>query len=66
MSRVINRNGPVSEKTRRKVMKVIEQLEYAPNTLASNFRTTDRKSLLAFRGVGPESEAESVRPMHAD
>jgi hypothetical protein len=42
-------------------MKAIEQLEYAPNTLARNFRTTDRKSLLAFRGVGPESAAESVR-----
>ena len=42
-------------------MKAIEQLEYAPNTLARNFRTTDRKSFLAFRGIGPESAAESVR-----
>ena len=47
-------------------MKAIEQLEYAPNTLARNFRTTDRKSLLAFRGVDPKSEAESVRPMRAE
>ena len=53
-------------KARRKVMKAIEQLEYAPNTLARNFRTTDRKSLLAFRGVDPKSEAESVRPMRAE
>ena len=44
----------------------IEQLEYAPNTLARNFRTTDRKSLFAFRAVGPKSEAESVRPMRAE
>ncbi len=42
-------------------MKAIEQLEYAANTLARNFRTTDRKSLLALWGVDPESEAESVR-----
>ena len=47
-------------------MKAIEQLEYATNTLARIFRTTDRKSLLAFRGVGTESEAESVRPMRGE
>ena len=47
-------------------MKAIEQLEHAPNMLARNFRTTDRKSLLAFRGVGAESEAENVRPMRAE
>ena len=47
-------------------MKAIEQLEYAPDMLARNFRRTDRKSLLAFRGVGPESEAESGCPMRAE
>jgi hypothetical protein len=57
--------GVYRKKTRRKVMKAIEQLEYTPKTLARKCRTTDRKSLLAFRGVGAESEAESVRPMRA-
>jgi len=47
-------------------MKAIEQLEHAPNMLARNFRRTDRKSLLAFRAVGPESEAESVCAMRAE
>ena len=32
-----------------------------PQTFALIHVSTDRKSLLALRGVGPESEAESVR-----
>ena len=33
----------------------------ATNATIRNARATDRKSLLALRGVGPECEAESVR-----
>ncbi|KUO74137.1 MAG: hypothetical protein APF77_11510 [Clostridia bacterium BRH_c25] len=46
VSRVINNNGPISEKTRGKVMKVIEQLEYSPNILARNFRTRKTNTII--------------------
>ncbi|HYE84558.1 MAG TPA: LacI family DNA-binding transcriptional regulator [Clostridia bacterium] len=46
VSRVINKNGPVSEKTRQKVMKTIDQLGYAPNTLARNFRTRKTNTII--------------------
>lgn len=36
VSRVINNNPSVNEKTRRKVLKVIEELDYTPNTSAQN------------------------------
>ena len=36
VSRVINDSGYVSEKTRRKVEEVIEELNYKPNELARN------------------------------
>jgi LacI family transcriptional regulator, repressor for deo operon, udp, cdd, tsx, nupC, and nupG len=38
VSRVLSNNINVSKKTREKVLKVIEQLEYKPNRHASNFR----------------------------
>ncbi|UOF90355.1 LacI family transcriptional regulator [Fodinisporobacter ferrooxydans] len=38
VSRVLSNNKNVSKKTKEKVLKVINQLEYKPNRLASNFR----------------------------
>lgn len=35
VSKVINNTGSISEKTRKKVMKVIEQLNYQPNVMAT-------------------------------
>jgi LacI family transcriptional regulator, repressor for deo operon, udp, cdd, tsx, nupC, and nupG len=46
VSRVINNNGAVSEKTRQKVMKTVEQLGYAPNILARNFRTRKTNTII--------------------
>lgn len=38
VSRVINRNGYVSEKTRKKVMQVVEEMNYRRNGLARNLK----------------------------
>ncbi|WP_245590494.1 LacI family DNA-binding transcriptional regulator [Aneurinibacillus terranovensis] len=38
VSRVLSNNKNVSHKTREKVLEIINQLEYKPNKLASNFR----------------------------
>ena len=38
VSRVINRNGYVSEETRRKVMRVVEEMNYRRNGLARNLK----------------------------
>ena len=40
---------------------LIEQTVELRRIERQGFRVTDRKSLLALRGVGPESEAGSVR-----
>jgi hypothetical protein len=42
-------------------LKITVQLEVTPSWGAEDRLPSDRKSLLALWGVGPESEAESVR-----
>ena len=37
VSRVLNKSNKVKEKTRAKVLKVIEELNYRPNRSAQNF-----------------------------
>lgn len=46
VSRVINHSGNVTEKTRRKVEEAIAELNYVPNMLARNFRTSKSKTIL--------------------
>jgi LacI family transcriptional regulator len=47
VSRVINRSGPVSEETRRRVQEAIEALSYVPNRLATSLRS-DKTNLVAL------------------
>ena len=48
VSRVINNNGKVALKTRRKVEAAIKELNYVPNMLARNFRTAASKSIIVM------------------
>lgn len=43
VSRVINNSGPVKAETREKVLRVIEELEYAPNEIARSFKRKSSK-----------------------
>lgn len=42
VSRVLNNSEKVSEQTRQKVLKAIEELGFKPNLLARNFRKTSQ------------------------
>ena len=42
-------------------LSIFEKADKLPTQTIYFIEVTDRKSLLALRGVGPESEAESVR-----
>lgn len=46
VSRVINGSGKVTEKTRKRVEDVIAEMNYVPNMLARNFRTSKSKTIL--------------------
>lgn len=46
VSRVINHSDKVSEKTKKQVEEAIAELNYIPNMLARNFRTSKSKSIL--------------------
>lgn len=48
VSRVLNQNSNVTEKTRQKVEDAIRELHYVPNMLARNFRTSQSKSILVM------------------
>lgn len=48
VSRVINNSGKVTEKTRRRVEEAIAELNYVPNMLARNFRTSKSKTILVI------------------
>jgi len=45
VSRVINNNGRFSEKTREKVLALIEEFEYSPNIVAKSLRTKRSQSI---------------------
>lgn len=42
VSRAINNSGPVNEKTRSKILKIIEQTKFTPNGLARGLRTSTK------------------------
>lgn len=48
VSRVINKSGKVTEKTRKRVEEAIAELNYVPNMLARNFRTSKSKTILVI------------------
>jgi len=48
VSRVINKSGTVTQKTRDVVLEAIKQLEYRPNLLGRNLRRTETKLILAL------------------
>lgn len=48
VSRVINHSGNVTEKTKQRVEAAIAELNYVPNMLARNFRTSKSKSILVI------------------
>ena len=45
VSRVINNSGPVSPKTREKVMAVVREYNYVPNNSARNLKSNQSKSI---------------------
>jgi LacI family transcriptional regulator len=45
VSRVINRSGPVSAKTARKVLRIIEESGYVPDTIAKSLRMGQTKTV---------------------
>lgn len=52
VSRVINNTGYVSEATRKKVMDVVEQYQYIPNSSARNLKITQSKNIaLLVKGI---------------
>ena len=48
VSRVVNNSGPVSEKTRKRVVKAIESLNYEPSMLGRNLRNSESRLLLVM------------------
>lgn len=48
VSRVLNQTGYVSEKTRKKVMDVINQYNYIPNNNARNLKLTQSENIALF------------------
>lgn len=51
VSRTINKNYPVSAKTRKLVMDAVEKLGYEPNVMGRNLRKTENKTVLVA-GLG--------------
>lgn len=52
VSRVVNDNGPVSEKTRKKVLEAIRELDYIPNQLAKSLvNSTSRTVGVLFSNI---------------
>lgn len=52
VSRVINNKGPVSKSTREKVMSVVKEYNYIPNSNARNLKTTQSKNIaLMVKGI---------------
>lgn len=52
VSRVINQSGSVSEKTRKKVMQVVDEYGYVPNKNARNLKKTKSEDIALFvKGV---------------
>lgn len=45
VSRVINNTAPVNEETRQRILKVMEDLHYSPNTMAQGMRTKRSKTI---------------------
>lgn len=45
VSRVLNNHPYVSKEKREQILKVIEELDYTPSSLARNFRTNKTKPL---------------------
>src|SRR5690554_2934735 len=45
VSRVVNKNKRVSEKTRERVMKAIKELKYKPNTVARSLVTKQTRTI---------------------
>lgn len=50
VSRVINNSGSVSEATRKKVMKIVNNFQYVPNTMARDLVLKSTKSIGIFIG----------------
>jgi LacI family transcriptional regulator, repressor for deo operon, udp, cdd, tsx, nupC, and nupG len=48
VSRVINKSGPVSERSRINVLKAINDLDYRPNLLGRNLRRTETRLILVL------------------
>lgn len=48
VSRVLSKPDKVTEKTRKKVLEAIKQLNYQPNGLARSFRTRETKTILVI------------------
>lgn len=48
VSRVLNNSAPVSEKTKEKVLKIIEILNYKPNLLAREFRINKSNTIITI------------------
>jgi LacI family transcriptional regulator, repressor for deo operon, udp, cdd, tsx, nupC, and nupG len=51
VSRALNNNYPVSQKTRALVMKAVKELDYEPNIMGRNLRNTSNKTVLVA-GLG--------------
>lgn len=51
VSRALNNNYPVSQKTRAQVMKAVRELDYEPNVMGRNLRNTQNKTVLVA-GLG--------------
>ena len=45
VSNVMNKKGAVSEETRKRILKVIEDMEYTPNYIAKNLKTKNTRSI---------------------
>lgn len=50
VGRVIGNYGSVSEKTRRKVMEAVKELDYVPNTIAQGLRSHSTKTIAVVLG----------------
>ncbi|MGQ9778778.1 MAG: LacI family DNA-binding transcriptional regulator [Bacillota bacterium] len=65
ISRVLNNSPLVSEKTRARVLKAIEELGYAPDAVARAL-ATQRVDTLGFLVVNPKRFAQPIRNLLAD
>ncbi|WP_226527212.1 LacI family DNA-binding transcriptional regulator [Metabacillus niabensis] len=61
VSRAINGYSDVSEKTRQKIMKLVKELNYSPNTLARGLVMNKSKTIgLLVSGLNRESEKDQI------